>query len=162
MKTFVDNAGRTWTVQVNVDAIKRVRDLVQVNLLEAIEGKLVERLINDPILLCDVLYCLCKPEADAKNLSDVDFGRAMGGDAIDGATTALLEALVDFFPQGRRRVLSKALAKLNNLQVRALAAVEAKLDSPEMERQFAESLRQIESGSSSGSAPASSASNPAG
>ena len=162
MKTFTDNAGRTWTVQVNVDTIKRVRDLAEVNLLEVIEGKLIERLTGDPILLCDVIYCLCKPEADAKSISDVDFGRAMGGDAIDIATTALLEELVDFFPQARRRVLSKALAKLNNLQARALAAVEARLDSPEMDRQFAESLRQIESGSLSGSVPASSASIPAG
>ena len=32
MKTFVDNAGRTWTVQINVEAIKRVRELLSVNL----------------------------------------------------------------------------------------------------------------------------------
>ena len=45
MKTFIDNAGRTWTVAVNVDAIKRVRDLADVNLLlvevpgEAFQGR---------------------------------------------------------------------------------------------------------------------------
>jgi hypothetical protein len=162
MKTFTDNAGRTWTVQVNVDAIKRVRDLAKVDLLEVVEGKLIERLIADPVLLCDVLYCLCKPEADARNLCDSDFGRAMGGDAIDHATTALLEELVDFFPQGRRRVLSKALAKLRKLEETALAAVEARLDSPELEKRLAAELARIEPGSLSGSAPASSASIPAG
>ena len=159
MKTFNDNAARSWTVQVNVDAIKRVRDLAQVNLLEVVEGKLLERLISDPILLCDVIYCLCKPEADAKSISDVEFGRAMAGDAIDGATTALLEELVDFFPQAKRRVLAKALAKLQKLQTAALAAVETRLDSPELERQMAARLAQLES--SSGSAPESSASPPA-
>ena len=159
MKTFTDNAGRVWTVQVNVDAIKRVRDLAQVNLLEVVEGKLLERLISDPILLCDVIYCLCKPEADAKSISDVEFGRAMAGDAIDGATTALLEELVDFFPQAKRRVLAKALAKLQKLQTAALAAVETRLDSPELEKQMAARLAQLES--SSGSAPESSASTPA-
>ena len=56
MRTFVDNAGRTWTVAVNVDAIKRVRTLCNVNLLEIVEGDLLGRLANDPILLCDVLY----------------------------------------------------------------------------------------------------------
>jgi hypothetical protein len=158
MKTFNDNAGRSWTVQVNVDAIKRVRDLAQVNLLEVVEGKLLERLIGDPVLLCDVIYCLCKPEADGKGISDVDFGRAMGGDAIDGATTALLEELVDFFPQAKRRVLAKALAKLQKLQTAALAAVETRLDSPELDRQLAQQLAQLQS--LSGSAPASSASPP--
>ena len=82
------------------------------NLLEVIEGKLLERLISDPVLLCDVIYSVCKPEADAKSVSDEDFGRAMAGDAIDAATTAVLEELVDFFPQGRRKVLAKALGKL--------------------------------------------------
>lgn len=159
MKTFNDNAARSWTVQVNVDAIKRVRDLAQVNLLEVVEGKLLERLISDPILLCDVIYCLCKPEADTKNVSDVDFGRAMAGDAIDGATTALLEELVDFFPQAKRRVLAKALAKLQKLQTAALAAVETRLDSPELDRQMAARLAQLEN--SSGSALESSASPPA-
>jgi hypothetical protein len=159
MKTFNDNAARSWTVQVNVDAIKRVRDLAEVNLLEVVEGKLLERLISDPVLLCDVIYCLCKPEADAKSISDVEFGRAMAGDAIDGATTALLEELVDFFPQAKRRVLAKALAKLQKLQTAALAAVETRLDSPELDRQLAQQLAQLQS--SSGSAPASSVSTPA-
>ena len=98
MKTFVDNAGRTWTVQVNIGTVKRVRDLVKVNLLEVIEGKLLEKLISDPILLCDVIYCLCQSEAETRNVTDVDFGRSMAGDAIEYATTALLEELVDFSP----------------------------------------------------------------
>ena len=155
MKTFVDNAGRTWTVQVNVDAIRRVRDLANVNLLEVIEGKLLERLLADPILLCDVIYCLCRPEAEAKSISDVDFGRAMAGDAIDGATTALLEELVGFFPQEKRRVLAKALAKLRTLQTAALAVVEQRLESPELEDRLRRQLQSL-----SGSAPASLASVP--
>jgi hypothetical protein len=110
MKTFNDNAGRTWTVAINVDAIKRVKSLLSVNLLEAVEGKLIEQLVSDPVMLCDVLYVLCKPEADAKQVTDEDFGRAMAGDAIDLGTTCLLEELVDFFPLAKRQVLAKARA----------------------------------------------------
>ncbi len=159
MKTFIDNAGRTWTIQVNVEVIRRVRDLVKVNLLEVVEGKLLEQLISDPILLCDVIYVVCKSEADAQKVSDVDFGRAMAGDAIDNATTALLEELVDFFPAGRRRVLSKALAKLRKFETAALTAVETRLESPELENQLQAQLSALSS--SSGSAPESSASTPA-
>ena len=36
------------------------------NLLEAVEGKLLERLVADPVLLCDMIYALCKPQADAQ------------------------------------------------------------------------------------------------
>jgi hypothetical protein len=163
MKTFCDNAGRTWTVQINIGTMKRVRDLAKVNLLEVVEGKLLEKLISDPVLLCDVIYCVCKPEADSKNISDEDFGRAMAGDAIDHATTALLEELVDFFPQGKRRVLGKALAKLRKLEAAALTAVETRLESPELEQRLTAELLALTMAeappapspkNSSGSAPA--------
>ena len=158
MKTFNDNAGRTWTITVNVGAIKRVKSLLSVNLMDAVEGKLLELLISDPILLCDVIYAVCKPEADAKEISDEDFGRSMAGDAIDFATTALLEELCDFFPQGRRKLLRKALEKLRRLESLAMTAAEARLDSPELEARMQTLLNEPKStGDSSGSLPASSA-----
>ena len=133
MKTFNDATGRVWTLAINVDAIKRVKSLVSVDLLDAVNGKLLEKLVSDPILLCDVLYSLCKPQADASGVSDSDFGRSMAGDVIDLATQAFMEELVDFFPSRRRTVLQKALAKLKNLEAKVLTAAEAKMDSPEID-----------------------------
>jgi hypothetical protein len=140
VKTFSDNAGRTWTVSLNVDAIKRVRTLVDVDLMQAVGGKLLERLTTDPVLLCDILYAVCKSECDVRNVTDEDFGRALAGDAIDAATTALLEELVDFFPQAKRRVLGKAMGKLKALQARALEVAELRLDSPELENAMEQAL----------------------
>lgn len=165
MRTFKDNADRTWTVTVNVDAIKRVRSLLDVDLMEAVEGRLLERLVGDPVLLCDVIYCVCKEDADAKGISDEDFGRAMAGDAIELATTALLEELVDFFPQGKRELLRKALAKLETLQATAIEVVGKRLDSPELDRHLKaelEKLAPLDSGPGdlSGNALESSASTP--
>ncbi len=103
LHTFNDTLGRTWTVTINVDAIRRVRALLDINLLDAIEGKLLERLVTDPVLLCDILFALVQPEAHAKNISDEDFGKSLGGDVLDHATSALLEELVDFFPSAGGR-----------------------------------------------------------
>ena len=167
MKTFADSAGRTWTVAINVDAIKRVKGLLSVNLLDAIEGKLLERLVADPVLLCDILFCLCKPQADAQGVKDEDFGRSMAGDAIDAATTAFLEELVSFFPKGRRELLAKALGKLRKLESIALGAAQDRLDSPELEERLRKMLQESDlspekaAGSSSGNSPASSESIPA-
>ena len=111
MKTFTDNAGRTWTVTVNVDGIKRVRSLLNINLLDVLDNgcKLLADLHDDPVLLVDVLYCLCKPEADAQQISDELFGKSMSGDALLQAAGALLESLSDFFPQARQRAAMKEL-----------------------------------------------------
>ena len=158
MHTFADNAGRTWTVTVNVDTIKRVRGLLDVDLLDVVGGKLLERLVGDPVLLCDLVYALCKPEADAKGVTDEDFGRAMAGDAIDLATEAFLQELVDFFPSARRRLLAKALGKLKSLEAMAVETVEKRLDGPELEARMRAALE--ESNDLSGSAPASSAAPP--
>ena len=145
MKTFRDNANREWTVEVNVEALKRVKSLLDVDLLDAAGGKLLERLIADPVLLCDVVYGLVKPQADQAGVSDEDFGRAMAGDAIDAATSALLEELVGFFPQARRRVLAKAVQKLESLQERVAAGAESLLDSPEIEQRIDAELEAIRS-----------------
>ena len=98
MKSFTDNTGRTWTLVVNVATVKRVRALCGVDLNSVIEvedgkpsAKLLERLSSDPVLLVDVLYAVCKPECDQRNVSDEDFGAAMAGDAIEQATAALLD-----------------------------------------------------------------------
>ena len=96
MKSFTDNAGRLWTLAVNVAAIKRVRAICDVDLNSIVEldaknnptAKLLERLSTDPVLLVDVLYAVCKPEADSKNISDEEFGAAMAGDTVDHATSA--------------------------------------------------------------------------
>ena len=100
---------------------------------------------------------MVKPEADAQKVTDEDFGRAMGGDALDGATAAFLEELVDFFPQGRRRLLRRAMEKLGVFQAKALAVAEQRLASPELDRQFESALAAL--GNSSGGLPASSGSN---
>ena len=155
MRTFKDNAGRVWSVQLDVAALKRVRSLLGVNLLEVIESpKMIDKLSNDPVFLCDVLYAVVKPEADAQKLTDEDFGRAMGGDALDGASTAFLEELVDFFPQSRRRLLRRAMEKLGVFQAKALAVAEQRLASPELDRQFESALLAL--GNSSGGSPGSS------
>lgn len=117
MKCFHDSAGRSWTLSVNVGTIKRVRALCNINLLDVIklnekqevDMALLEQLSSDPVLLVDVLYAVCKEDADKQNISDEDFGRAMAGDAITEATNALIQDLVDFFPETKRRILNKVL-----------------------------------------------------
>lgn len=169
MKPFKDNEGRTWSVSVTVSAIKRVRDLLGVDLLKVTEGTLLQELAGDPVLLVDVVFALCKPEADKRGISDVEFGEAMAGDAIDAATVAVLEDLVDFFRSGPRARLRKALAKMEKIEAMALARADRVLDSDQLERRVEASLdamdRTMETnlstlGGSSGSTPASSDSTP--
>jgi hypothetical protein len=159
MKCFKDNQNRNWTIVVNVATVKRVRSLLDINLLDVVKldnnnkpnVDLLEQLASDPVLLCDVIYCICKPEADAQNISDEDFGMAMGGDAIEHATTALLEELVDFFPEAKRLVLRKLMnagEKVKHQMEKALK-LELELDNPQLDKELEKQVTQYITSSTS-------------
>ena len=156
MKPFTDSQGRTWPVVMNVSAIKRVRDILGVDLLDVANGDLLSRLADDPCLLVDVLFVLCKPDADAKGVTDEDFGRGMVGGALDEASSALMKELLDFFPRAlHARALAKMVRKMGEQQAAATEAVAAL--KPLAEAEAAAGTP----GDSSGNSPASAASTPA-
>ena len=161
MKSFTDNLGRTWMLVVNVAAIKRVRALCDVDLNAIVEidhdnnpsTKLLERLSSDPVLLVDVLYAVCKPDCDQKQVSDQDFGAAMAGDAIDHATTALLDEIVDFFPEAKRLAFKKILSATRRFEEIAKKKLEMMLQDGKFEEKLVSELERLTG--LSGSAPAS-------
>jgi hypothetical protein len=138
--------------------VKRVRSALDVDLLSIADGKLMHELHTDPILLADVLYVVCQPQAEAASISDTDFGRALGGDVIEHATQAMLESLADFFPSRRRELMKLASAKLTEVEAKATDKAKAMLTGPAMDEQIDRILS--ESGISSSSAPASQVSPP--
>ena len=150
MKTFKDTAGRTWQIAMNVTVAKRVKSALGVDLLQLgseagnPEDHLFTRLHTDPCFLVDVLYVVCLTEAEAKNITDEQFGEAMAGDAIDQATKALLEEIVDFSPSPRdreraRRVLQKANVMIDKAQ----DVLDARTTDEALEAQMATALATL-------------------
>ena len=58
MPSFTDTEGRTWTVRVTANTLKRVRDLAGVDLGKPFDDELIDRIALDPVLLADVLYAV--------------------------------------------------------------------------------------------------------
>lgn len=138
MRTFKDAEGREWKVSVNIATVKRVKSLVEVDLLEAADGKLMYELSEDPIKLVDTIYAICKTQADERGITDEQFGEAMLGDVISDANDALLEELCDFFPGPKRRILRKVLKKVQKVQTRGIEMAEKELDDPMMDKKIEE------------------------
>ena len=166
MKAFTDNTGRTWTLVVNVATIKRVRALCGVDLNSIVEvedgkpsAKLLERLSIDPVLLVDVLYAVCRPECEQKGVSDEDFGAAMAGDAVEQATDALLDEIVDFFPAAKRKAFQRILSASRRFGEAARRRLEATLADGRIEDALVSELERLTG--LSPSAPESAESSPA-
>ena len=155
MHSFVDNSRRTWEVTINVAAVKRIRGLLGIDLYALVDDgfKSLSKLVSDPVTLADVLYCLCKDQAERQSITDEDFGRALAGDVITQAADAFVEELIDFFPDARARAsLRKAIEAGKAVREKVLNHAEKILDSIDPETEGQKWIN------SSGTWPASSAS----
>ena len=148
MHIFKDNQGRSWNFALNVWEMKRIRASLGVDLVNAValgkdgnvQADLVDRIANDPCLLVDILWVVCEEQAKEDGVSDVDFGSSLAGDAVEEATRAFLDELVDFFPGARRLFLRKAVELARRYAAQTDAALKAALESPEFEARLAASM----------------------
>jgi hypothetical protein len=131
---FADKDGRKWEPEVNAVTIGRVRDHLKINLLELVlpNSTLPDKL-NDPCLMVDVLYLLCKDAADAVGVDDVTFGKAMTPDGIEDAWTGVLEGIVNFSPRRLRPAYQKVLTKAIAFEAAQAAKVKTIVEGPEFE-----------------------------
>jgi hypothetical protein len=149
MQSFRDTSGQLWDVVVNTNALRRIKSATGLSVATmAADGSLYSALAEDPVMLVDVLCAICKPQMETRNVSEEKFGELLVGDAIDSATTALLEGIIDFFPKARRALLSKALVKIRSLEATAMEMADKALDDPALEKK----LKSILSSSATSSA----------
>ena len=113
MKTFNDKDGRVWEISLTLDSAIRVKDALDVDLLQPELGDppLITRLGTDEMLLGAVICTLLGDQFDKHNVSEQDVRRAMDGATIMAAQTAFYEELVDFFRSRGRADRSGAIAK---------------------------------------------------
>ena len=149
MRQFTETKERVWEVELNVRQMKRVRNMLGIDLVNVIQaGKdgavatdTLDRVANDPILLVDILWVLCEGQAKAAGVTDDDFGSSLAGDSISDATRAFLDELVDFFPGARRLFLKKAVDLAREYETENLGLLEKALSSPEFEDRLKTSLQ---------------------
>jgi hypothetical protein len=160
MQPFKDSKGRTWQIEANVSSINRVKNLTQCDLLD-IENK-IHQLSTDPMLLVNVLYAFCEPQAKALSVTDIDFGEGFSGDVIDHATRALLLELADFFPKpAQRAALKKLMQALDDVTDRGMDLITQRIEAllPQKKAEAMEKVNQLvaslftDSPGSSASAP---------
>ena len=103
MAIFIDNQKREWNLYIDIPIARKIRTQLNVDILDIQEG--LSAISEDPILLCDVLFMLCQQQAEKRNISDEQFGKALVGEAIESACSAFVEALMDFSPPRRKKIL---------------------------------------------------------
>ena len=137
MQVFKDggNPQREWTISITYGSLKRVKDLLGIDLASPMDGDppLLTRLDTDIFLMCNTLYVLCKPEADARGISDEQFGELLGPHAICAARHAFFEEWRFFSQTLGRPDLTKAVEKQQVFMRKVIDRAAQEIGSPKLD-----------------------------
>ena len=129
MKIWKDAEGHAYETKITVAEIRDVKTELGINLMDIATGDLLQKISEDVILLCDILYVINRSQAKEYGINDVQFGRNLYGDALEDATRAFMGELINFFPNQRTRaLLTKAMTMGQERMDKALDIAEKELD----------------------------------
>jgi hypothetical protein len=130
---FKDTSGHEFCCSVTAGTVIEYRKRLDVNLNSLIDGNLLDRMATDIELFVNMLWLSVKASAP-EGMDDAAFAEVLGGDVLESARDALLEAIISFFPALARGPLQKMRDKGKAVQVLALNQVNQAIDNltPEM------------------------------
>lgn len=151
MKSFVDKNGKSWDIDLNIGAAIKIKSRCGIDLENIItvdkknqpqDVSTLERLAEDSILLFEVIFAVCENQVRAAGMNEESFAELFNGDAIEAATNALVEEIINFSRPAKRKVLTRLWTIGKNFSEKAGRQMDAKLNSPEFEKEVEKALTQ--------------------
>ena len=126
MRTFKGRS-KEWTITLNFESAKRVKNLLGFDLLKPNkphEGiPLLSFLFNDISAFVDVLFVICKPQADSDKITDEMFAAELSDEENSNrviyleAREAFFEEVIDFFLRnGHQQEAAAARIQLDSIK----------------------------------------------
>jgi hypothetical protein len=168
MAVFQDRSGRQWLVQIDAPKLAAVRSECGLTLTDP---KDFEQATTDELKLVDVLWVLCRAQAQQQGVEQTSFCAALVGDVLDDAQKALVDAVLDFFPKSKREAIRATMDVALNYRLKGGQLLQNKLTDPsllesmlaKLDQEIDAALRRLSTGSASATdLPGSSASVPTG
>ena len=118
MPNFTDSQGRTWPLSISYATCKRIQSQCDINILDVAQiDQTIGRMRLDNLLVGDIVLCLCSVECTARGISLDNFQDSLDGEALDCASSALLEGRAGFFRRGQKgRLLTEMISKLKQME----------------------------------------------
>ena len=139
-QTFKDNQGRDWAIRLHGPVIKDIQETFGFK-LTSLDADPINQLANDPVMLVDVLFLLCEAQAKERGMDSRAFGECLDP-GLDEPIAALTEALINFFPSGKRLAIRSALLANQKVQTKAIEILSQELDSQENLDRIVDKLRK--------------------
>lgn len=99
-RNFRDKSGRDWLLDLDYGHVIELKKLgIDFDILLENPDKFVDILMSSPQKLVQILAVICDEQREAFGLAPEDFGRGFNRETLDAASSALLAAIVFFFPR---------------------------------------------------------------
>lgn len=110
MQKFTDASGQCWQISITTRDIMRVRQETGFDLGHLFDEGLqtLAALADDVVKLVDVIWSAIGSSVPTDR---VRFENSMTGDAIEAGMNCLIEAVIDFFPNPKRRELLREMLR---------------------------------------------------
>lgn len=138
--TFKDSQDREWIVRLTGPVIRDIQDTFGFKLTE-LDADPINQLANDPAMFVDVLFLLCENQAKGRAMDSRAFGECLEP-GLDGPLEAVKEAIVSFFPAGKRSAIRAALKASEQVQNKAVEILSGKLTDPELMKRVEQKMVQ--------------------
>ena len=139
MKSFTDNKGQVWDLELNIGAAMRLKSRLEIDIDNLIRFdnhqqpenvSLLERIAGDSYLLFNIIFGLCENQVRERNLTEEEFAARFSGDTIEAATDALLDEIINFSRPAKRKVLTALYQISKEYQAKAGEKMNAILADP--------------------------------
>ena len=113
--TFTDKIGESWELELNVGLIEDVKEITGVDFDKVLNEpeNIATLLFAQPKKLVEVLWVMCKEQADKRNIEPKAFGYRFDRESIDLAANALIGSIISFYPRGLAgRILADQLPEI--------------------------------------------------
>ena len=121
-------SGTTVEMVMTAQSVLDVNNYIKFNILDVDKEGNLERLLDSQLDLVNVMYLLCEEDCKKQNVSDIDFGRGMGGEHIRLATEQFLDELKDFLPLQKRVMMTHTLKVMAEVQADVMESAIARME----------------------------------
>ena len=163
MKQFTDSKGNTWDLSLTIGACKRVKDVLNFDLLHPEKpadpddlesnGAYIDRLENDPFFILNMIKLICDESIEKngyRNLKDDKFYDLFDGQAFQDATAAFQSEYEDFFLRIGKVAQNKYLKMAYQLQRTRNDLLAARFSEIDLKKLIEEEMGKTISGDLSG------------
>lgn len=141
--TFTDALGREWRLKFNGAIKDDAKELYGADLADVEKGSFFVKLATDDRAFFGVLWLLIERQVEALGLSEREVKEGFDAEAVERASDAINEAVLNFTRPLVRGAVAKTMQRIQSMEALVETAAEKVLNSPEATKAIEQEMQKV-------------------